>query len=222
MLCLFPGASQSTVCVWVTHQTAHSTSVLAGRQPVIRTVWSQPVILTAWSTPVCATYSRLGKPWPTWATARYATQDSGRQRASRTAALILRNTNMCRPCCCFVVFFFMHLCSTDQGVIAHPAFSVVKTKSTQQSAVLHPGLIILLVSRYFQSQHSMRQRTERHRRTARHEPDGPTKRKSSKSNQQVYLCCQSGPVQTWCYHPSWVIPSQVGSQLIFRCFSWLN
>lgn len=152
MLCLFPGASQSIVCVWVTHQTAHSTSVLAGRQPVIRTVRSQPVILTAWSTPVCATYSRLGKPWPTWATARYGTQDSGRQRASSSAVLILRNTNSwtkCRPCCCFIVFFFMHLCSTDLGVKTHPAFSVFKTKSVQQSAVLHPRLMILLVSHYF-------------------------------------------------------------------------
>lgn len=64
------GASQSIVCVSVTLRTARSMSVLAGRQPVIRTVWSPPVTLTAWSTPVCASCSRPGKPWPTWATAR--------------------------------------------------------------------------------------------------------------------------------------------------------
>lgn len=75
ILCVFPGASQSLVCVWVTYQAAPSMSVLAGWQPVTRTAWNQPVILMACSTPVSATCIRLGKPWPTWATARYVTQE---------------------------------------------------------------------------------------------------------------------------------------------------
>lgn len=68
---VFQGAFQNIKFAWATCRTARSTNASAGSRPVTRTAWSRSAIPTVTITPVRASYSKLGKALPIWATVRW-------------------------------------------------------------------------------------------------------------------------------------------------------